>query len=90
MAIHASGRRIALATACLGASVSVGMLASVYTTAGMDRFYARLPGSAAEMPGSAEIADSADAPSQAFATHRMSSRGAPPETLAFPPIPASR
>lgn len=87
MATHASGRRIALATACLGASVSLGMLASVYTTAGMDRFYARLPGSAAEMPGSAEIAD---APPQAFATHRMSSQGTPPETLAFPPIPAGR
>lgn len=33
------GRRIAFGAACLGTSVAMGVLASAYTTAGMDPFY---------------------------------------------------
>ena len=76
--------RIVIVAACLGLSVATGMMASAFTTAGLNPFYAQQRDSTGDARASG-WAESTDTGHESWAA----SSGTP-ETLSYPPIPTPR
>ncbi|MEG3148489.1 hypothetical protein U1769_01230 [Sphingomonas sp. ZT3P38] len=82
--------RIAIVAGCLSLSIATGMVASAYTTAGLNPFYARQRG-----PFYTQQRESADAaPGWAWTTdtghESWAASTGTPESLSYPPIPTPR
>ena len=75
---------MAIAAGCLGLSIATGMVASAYTTAGINPFYAQQRDSAGDA-GASGWAESTDTGDESWAA----STGTP-ESLSYPPIPTPR
>lgn len=94
MELRGRGTKLTFAAACVGLSVSAGVLASAYTTAGMDSFYSQQRERTADRDGPAadagpEIASTA--PIELVAPERgYRPDGDPPDGSSFPPIQTSR
>ena len=74
--------KIAIAAGCLGLSISAGLLASAYTTAGLDPFYMQQRERADD--GSSSRAQTPDTGGDARAV------GTGASEISYPPIPNSR
>jgi hypothetical protein len=82
--LRGKGPKIAIAAACLAGSVSTGLLASAYTTAGMDPRYTQ----------QYDVADTYEAPHIVYADpaparFELADSGST-DTPTYPPIPTSR
>ena len=76
--------RIAIAAGCLSLSIATGMVASDYTTAGLNPFYAQQRDSTgdARASGWAELTDTGH--------ESWAASTGTPESLSYPPIPTPR
>ena len=74
--------RIAIAAGCLSLSIATGMVASAYTTAGLNPFYAQQRDSAGAAPGWAVTTDTGH--------ESWAASTGTPESLSYPPIPTPR